>query len=342
MKMNKDTIVKNTFTAFALVLILVIEGCFSFLTLSWDWAVLTTVIFWVGVATRILLQILTRTASMNTFLPVARDKNKDLDRVKLKNERLSKLKDSDFPKWVENDLNLQIRREQWIIQINKKLAKLERKAKYKDRSLWLMDESTHPGVQIQKDKNRYCRKKKEYLSLLEDSYINQNIVNLPVKKCPHVDPALFDIPVTNVSNTDKYQLVAKTKQAILWTLTFATLTLTISTTIKNALQFGYNKETLITALVSMLVDVFFLCWQFVRGIADSYKIINDQEVIPYVNRNRILTQYVEYKTPEDRKDTLKQLLDQFENKKTDKEEKKEAAAEVVHKVAGAVAPYLIK
>lgn len=315
---NKETVVRNLFTIIAFILILIIEGCFSFLTLKWEWAVLGLVTFWVGIATRVLLQILARSASLNTFLPVARNKNEDLKNEKLTNTRLMKLKDSGFPKWVESILNIFIRKDNWKIQTNKKLSKLEKHAKYKDRALWLTDDSqivrvkkkTYTALEL-KAKNKYCRKKKEYLMLLDDKFIDDNILNLPVKHCPFVDPALFDIPVTNVSNTDKYQLVAKTKQAILWTLVFAALTMTVTTTIKNALQFGYNKDTLITALVSMLVDVLFLIWQVISSLMDAFKIINNQEVVPYVNRNRILTQYVEYKCPNDKKDVLNTMLEKM-------------------------------
>jgi hypothetical protein len=304
---NRDSLLKNLLSVLIIFAIFFVEGCFNFLELKFSFERVKEITFWISIGTRCTLMILVKSLAMLIFLDIARRKNENLTIEKTKNERLMKLKDADFPVWVEAVKNIEISIEAWKLKINKKLIRLEKFSKQSDRALYYKSKSD-PSIDI--STNRYCIKRQALEYLISDDYINQNLNCLNVK-CQRIDAAGFNIPVNIKHIGDKYQIFAKTKSAIAGSLFIASSWLFVMQIIKEAMAFDWAESIPLAVIVGLLLDLVFLIYQFFMGIIDSFKLIDEQEVLPYANRNRILEEYLYYKQP-DKKDKIDQLLIKLE------------------------------
>jgi hypothetical protein len=305
---NKDSLLKNLLSSLIIFAIFFIEGCFNFLTLKFSFEKTAEVTFWIAIGTRCALMVLVKSLAMLIFLDIARKKNNNLLAERTKNEKLMKLKDSDFSSYIETVKNPQIKIEAWKLKINKKLIRLERFSKHKNRALYYkskLDET------LDVSKNKYCIKRKRLEHMLSEEYIQQNAQCLDVK-CKQIDAAGFNVPVNIKCSDDKYQIFAKTKSAILGSLFIASSWLFIMQIIKEAMSFDWSESIPLAVIIGLLLDLVFLVYQFFMGIIDSFKLIDEQEVFPYSNRNRILEEYFYYKNP-DKKDKIEQLFSKLEN-----------------------------
>lgn len=309
---NKEVFFKNFISSIILFAIFFIEGCFNFLDFKFELTKVKNIDFWASVGTRCLLMLLVKVLAMTIFLDIARMKNVKLIAEKNKNEKLMKLKDADFSEYIVNVKNPEIAITAWKLKINKKLTILEKRSTRVDRNLYYSKSITD---ETSKRTNKYCIKRKEYEYMLSDEYIEQNKNCLNVN-CQRIDAAGFNVPV-NINNTDnKYQIFAKTKVAIAGSLFVASSWLFIMQIVRNALEFSWADSVPLVVIVGLVMDLIFLGYQFFTGVLDAFKIIDQQEVFPYVNRNRILEEYLFYKQP-DKKDKIKQLLDKLENTEND-------------------------
>ena len=312
---NKTTILKNTFSILLLILILVVEGCFNFLTFEFKIEKLLSLGFWTNVATKVVLLVLVRMWVMSIFIDIARNKNLELKFQRNVNERLLETKDDKFPRWVENVENRDIKIEFYKRKINKKLAKLEHHASSRDRMLYFSD-----NEEVKKA-NKYCQKRKELEYILTDEYIEKNFAWLDIKIYPQIDSAIFDCPVTNNNITKKYQLSSKTKNAILGTLLSACFVTLVIQTVWNSIELNGNKADLLVIMASLIMDFIFIGSQGLTGISNAFGIVEQQEILPYVNRNRILEKYMYYKNPDKLKETREWINQVKRECRNDKEQK---------------------
>lgn len=294
---HRTTILKNTFSILLLILILVVEGCFNFLTFEFKAERLLSLGFWTNVGTKVVLLILVKMWVMSIFIDVARNKNLDLKFVKKVNERLMETKDSNFSKWVENVENVEIRIEFYKRKISKKISRLEHRAKPSDRMLYFSEDI------VAKNNNKYCVKRAELEYLISDEYINNNIAWLDIKGYPMIDAAVFDCPINNDNIFKKYQLSAKTKTAIFTTLLSACFITLITQTIWNSIELSNSEASALVIIASLVMDIIFIGWQGLTGISTAFSIIEQQEILPFVNRNRILEKYLYYKNEDKLKET---------------------------------------
>lgn len=309
---NKTNILKNVFSILLLILILIVEGCFNFVTFEFNVEKLANLGFWTNVAFKVVLLVLVKMWVMSIFMDVARNKNKDLDFNKKLNEKLMQTKDDKFPKWVENVENKEIKIEFYKKKINKMIAKLEHEATPQDRMLYFNDDEEL------KLHSEYCVERAELEYLLTDEYIEKNYHWLDIKKYPQIDSAVFDCPIGNDNISKKYQLSAKTKTAIFTSLLSASIITIILQTVWNSIEMFKNDLDLLIIFSGLLMDFIFIVWQGLTGISSAFTIVEQQEVLPYVNRNRILEKYLYYKNPNDEKtvrDCINAMKDEIKNGK---------------------------
>lgn len=309
---NKTNILKNVFSILLLILILIVEGCFNFVTFEFNIEKLANLGFWTNVAFKVVLLVLVKMWVMSIFMDVARNKNKDLDFNKKLNEKLMQTKDDKFPKWVENVENKEIKIEFYKKKINKMIAKLEHEATPQDRMLYFNDDEEL------KLHSEYCVERAELEYLLTDEYIEKNYHWLDINKYPQIDSAVFDCPIGNDNISKKYQLSAKTKTAIFTSLLSASIITIILQTVWNSIEMFKNDLDLLIIFSGLLMDFIFIVWQGLTGISSAFTIVEQQEVLSYVNRNRILEKYLYYKNPNDEKtvrDCINTMKDEIKNGK---------------------------
>jgi hypothetical protein len=158
-----------------------------------------------------------------------------------------------------------------------------------------------------KSNNKYCVKRAELEYLISDEYINNNIAWLDINNYPIIDSAIFDCPIGNDNIHKKYQLSAKTKTAIFSSLLFASTSFLMIQTIWNAIELGKSDLDALVIFSTIIMDFIFIVWQGLTGIGTAFSIVEQQEVLPYVNRNRILEKYLYYKNPDNIKEVKEYL-----------------------------------
>ena len=161
---------------------------------------------------------------------------------------------------------------------------------------------------VQKNLNDYCNKRKELEYLVSEEYISKNINWLDVK-CPQVDSAVFDCPINNENINAKYQLSSRTKSAIFTSLLIASMMFFVLQTIWNSVELFANEGNLLVILAGLIMDCIFLLSQALSGVNTAFTIIDQQEVLPYVNRNRILEKYLYYKNDSQVEEVKKYLIE---------------------------------
>ena len=293
---HRTTILKNTFSILLLILILVVEGCFNFLTFEFKVSQLTNLGFWTNVGFKVLLLVLVKVWVMSIFIDVARNKNLDLNFVKTYNEKLMETKDNNFPKWIENVENVEIKVEFYKRKMNKVLQRLEHNATMHDRMLYFSDKEDIKAT------NDYCIKRAEIDYLMSDDYINNNIAWLDISDYPVIDSAIFDCPIGSDNIHKKYQLSAKTKTAIFTTLLSACIITLFTQTIWNSIELNRSETSVLVIFAGLIMDFIFIGWQGLTGMTSAFSIVEQQEILPYVNRNRILEKYLYYKNPDNTKE----------------------------------------
>lgn len=305
---NRSTIIKNVIAGILILLILIIEGCINFIEMEFHFENLLNPSLWVQTGTKVLLLVLIKMACMFIFLDVARRTNKQLV-VKTKlNDRLMKLKGADFPFFCENIKNKEIKKEAFTKKIQKQLRKLEKSAKPSDRFLYFNQDQFSQDLKLN---NRYCVRRKELEEKLTEEYQEKNYQFLDIKGYQQIDPAVFDMPIVT-RNVNKYQLTAKTKMSVGITILTSAIMLIITQSIWNASSLAPKDELPVIAItIGLLMDFIFIVWQSVTGITAAFTTINNQEVLPYCNRNRILQEYIFWREP-DKKDNLKKWIDNLE------------------------------
>lgn len=307
---HKTAIIKNVIAVLILVAIFAFEGCFNFATLSWNAASLIEPDYWVRIATKIFLLVSIKAICLLTFMDIARNTNVDLVTQLNLNKKLMKLKGQDFPDYIENVKNREIKIEAYKNKINVQITKLESKAKPMDRALYFTKDEKKYEM---RDNNPYCIKRKDLEYKKSDEYIEANYDYLDITGYAHIDTAVFEIPVAVHHEGNKYQMTSKTKSTIAIIFSTSIFSLIITQSIWNATGFNsIENYNALAILMNILIDLVFMVMQAFTGIRQAFTTIDTQEVLPYSNRNRILQEYIYWKEP-DKQDNIKTWIEALEN-----------------------------
>ncbi len=308
-KIDVSTLLKNLLAYIIIFLVLIIEGCFNFVELKFNVDAFYSIEFWAETFFRVFLLVVIRIAAMLIFLDIARAKNMDLRKAKEINDKYMKLKGDDFSEYMETVKNPSIKIKAWKEQVNKKLAKLEKKAKQEDRSLYYKKGEEY---KLQKENNEYCKQRKLLEEQLSNEYIKESIETLIIrKKYPKIDPTVFSLPVTVENLNKQYQITAKTKNAIISSIAISSSMAIIWRTIIQSLQPQPTEVYMLGVIINIIADLIFIIIQFWSGIIGAFSKIQSEEVTPYINRNEILKEYLHWKNPGN-PDTFAKWLTQLE------------------------------
>ncbi len=294
-KVDVSSLLKNLLAYVIIVLVLVIEGCFNFVNLEFHTERFVELEFWISIIFRVFLLVAVRSAAMLIFLDIARVKNMDLAKAKTINDRYMKLKGADFPEYIDTVKNPSIKIRAWKEQVNKELAKLEKKAKQEDRALYFKKGEEYD---LEKESNAYCKRRKLLEEQLSNEYIKENINTLIIThKYPKVDSAVFGLPVGTENLNKQYQIVARTKSAVAGSIAISAALAIVSQTVRNALGASPTDVYMLEVLIGIVMDLIFIVVQFWSGVISAFSKIKTEEVTPYVNRNEILKEYLFWKDP---------------------------------------------
>lgn len=303
---KRESFIKNFIITILLILILIVEGCFNFVEVGWKWQRLGDVAFWVDISTSVLLLILIRVLSILIIQPIVEKHNMDLFYQKKRNEKLMLARGNNIDAWtfwIDMIKNVLIRKEKHLEIINHKLSKLNYWAKDNDRALWY-DKSE--DKEIYKKNNKYCQKRKFLELQTSDEWIEENLNTIKVKGAAKLNAHAFDLPIASNIKENKYKIKGATKQTIAIAVLLAVIMMLFVNVLKRTLDYATNETLFLTLFINILIDIVLMGGQVISGWLDSIKIVNNEMLLPYVNRNNILIEYIYYKNTD--KDKVKAAI----------------------------------
>ena len=219
--------------------------------------------------------------------------------IKLYNH-LIKYKDDDFEYFITHIYNPKEKKKAYISLINRKIYKLNRFARKRDRLLYSSDlVSTETKL-----KNRYCIKRQELEDLKKDDFINKNLESLKVRYYI-VDATVFELEIDGSAiihgvktkgNVNAGKIKASTN-VILGMVGFSMFLTAIGLEL-NQEQFADQMVKFWHYLLKCVTDVGVVLWQTYRGMLNSRKIISQELTQPYVGRNKVLKEYYKWRFDE--------------------------------------------
>lgn len=303
---KRESFIKNFIITILIVLILVVEGCFNFVEVGWRWQRLEDVSFWVDISTCVLLLIFIRILSILIIQPIIEKHNKDLFYQRTRNEKLLLARGNNIDAWtfwIDMIKNVLIRKEKHLEIVNQKLSKLNSKAKDSDRALYY-DKSS--DKEIFKKTNKYCQKRGFLEMQKTDEWIEENLNTIDVKGAAKLNAHVFDLPIASNTKVDKYKIKGATRQTIAIAVLLAVIMMLFVNVLKRTLEYATNETLFLTLFINLLIDIVLMGGQVISGWLDSIKIVNNEMLLPYVNRNNILIEYIYYKNTD--KDKVKELI----------------------------------
>lgn len=301
---NSEKIGKTIVNTVLLIIIFAVFGCFDFLNMSFHFEYLANITFW----TRVIAKSIAGICAYNIGVNLSWDREIEKDVLLRENaekyERLNKLRDNkSFNKYIVEVFNPEEKKKAYISKINQKLYWLDKFSTNKSKLLYTLtsdDENRQREIELKKSVNRYCIKRKELEELKSEEYIAKNLDSISVRYS-YVDPIIFDIDIDGKSNYKGVKVKGSASQARAKKTSSVMLSMIGVSAFLTSIGLDANQEQFENQVVAFwhyvltcAEDVGVILWKVLSGIFASRKIINSEITRPLVDRNMILTKYIEW------------------------------------------------
>lgn len=304
---KKEKIVKQMINIFLLFIILMVFGCLDFATLTFHFEYLTSPNYWGTVGTKVIAGVCALNLGINFLYDSEVRKDGILQEAIAHNKKLMTYKQIDFEYYVLKVFNPNEKKKAYISYINKKINRLNRVSRAKDRLLYSSELEEN---QIKKEKNFYCRKRKELEMLKQDDYIDKNIDNISVRYY-EVDPSVFELEIdgsAKISGVKTRGSVSKGRlkasSSVIMGMILITSFFTAFGLEADSQEFTNNVVAFWHYCLKAIQDIGVVLWQFTRGMFESRKIVSQQLTEPYLGRNKVLESYLEWRLSTNQPDSL--------------------------------------
>lgn len=305
---KKEYWAKQIINALLLFIILLVFGCLDFARLKFHFEYLIDPSYWGTVLSKDVAGVCAFNIGINLMWEIEIRKNQILEAaIKLYNHLIS-FKGDDFEYFVVKVYNPREKRKAYISQINRKIYRLNRFSRARDKLLYSSDLEEN---QTKKLTNKYCIKRQELEDLKKEDYINKNLDSLKVKYYM-VDPTIFDLEIDGSAtihgvktrgNVNAGKVKASTS-VVLGMIGFSMFITAIGLEISQE-QFANQMVRFWHYLLKCITDVGIVLWQTYRGMLTSRKIISQELTQPYVGRNKVLKEYYKWQFESEKIDQKK-------------------------------------
>ena len=304
---KKEFIGKQIINAVLLFIILLVFGCLDFATLTVHLEYLLEASYWATVFSKMIAGVCAYNIGINLMWDTELRKAQQLaENIELYN-KLIKYKQNDFEYFVVHIYNPKEKTKAYISQINRKIYWLNRISRDKDQLLYSSD---LPERQEEKKKNKYCIRRKQLEELKSEDYIKKNLDSLKVKYY-EVNAASFELEIDGSTVVRGVKTVGNvglgkaraSAQVVLGMLGFSMFITSVGLEL-NAEQFEDQMLAFWHYLLKCATDVGIILWQTFRGMLQTRKIISRELTQPYVGRNAVLTEYLEWRLKTKQPDSL--------------------------------------
>ena len=273
-------------------------GCLDFATLTFHWEYITTASYWGTVGTKVIAGVCSYNIGINMLWDAELKKDKVLNDLIEKYNRLIKYKQIDFEYYVNKVFNIEEKTKAYISQINRKIYWLNRFSRNKDRLLYSSD---LPESQPLKQKNLYCIKRQELEDLKQPEFIKKNIDNIQVRYY-EVDPAVFELEIDGSAVIRGVQTKGnanfgriKASASMVMGMVIVSMFLTAFGLEADKQQFESQMVAFWHYCMKAIEDTAVVLWQFTRGMFQCRKIISQQITAPYSGRCFVLEHYIDWR-----------------------------------------------
>ena len=295
---RKEFIGKQIINGFLLFIILLVFGCLDFATLTFHIEYIFRISYWATVFSKTIAGVCAFNIGINLMWDTELAKDKILaDNIELYN-KLYRYKQNDFEYFVTHIYNPKEKTKAYISQINHRIYWLNKFSRGRDRLLYSSD---LPERQEEKKTNKYCIRRQELEDLKNPEFIKKNLDSLKVKYY-EVDATSFELEVDGSAVTHGVKTVghvglgkAKASVNVVLGMIGFSMFITAIGLEFNSEEFVDNMTAFWNYLLKCATDVGIVLWQTFRGMLNTRKIISSELTQPYVGRNKVLTEYLEWR-----------------------------------------------
>lgn len=304
---KKEFIGKQIINGFLLFIILLVFGCLDFATLTFHLEYLFEISYWATVFSKTVAGVCAFNIGINLMWDTELKKDTILADNIILYKKLHSYKQNDFEYFVTHVYNPKEKTKAYISQINRQIYWLNKVSKAKDRLLYSSD---LPEKQELKKTNKYCIHRQRLEDLKDPEFIKKNIDSLKVKYY-EVDATAFELEVDGTAVTRGVKTIgsvglgkAKASANVVIGMIGFSMFLTAIGLELNAEQFEDQMVAFWHYLLKCATDVGIILWQTFRGMLSTRKIISNELTRPYVGRNKVLTEYLEWRLSTNQPDSL--------------------------------------
>ena len=307
---NKERLFRTAMNVILTIVVLAVFGCFDFVNMEWDWTRVFTYAFWTRVTSKTVAAVCCFNIGINFNWEGALSTFYVLKETIKSYEALVKDKDDEnFEYYVNQVYNMESKKKAWINKINRKIYRLDRFAKNKDKLLYTSKipegvddyELKVQHLELKKQHNKYCIKRHELEELKSDSYINDNIGSITVRYSK-VNPSAFEMDINGKITDEDNKVTGNVALGKVKATSSVVLGVILVTAVMSAIVVSINQQQFVDQMqafwyyvLSATVDVGIIAWNLFRGTMACKSIIEEQIHRPYVNRNKVLKKFISWK-----------------------------------------------
>ena len=295
---KKEFIGKQVINGFLLFIILLVFGCLDFATLTFHIEYILKLSYWATVFSKTVAGVCAFNIGINLMWDTELAKDKILERNIVLYDKLYTYKQNDFEYYVVRIYNPKEKTKAYISQINHRIYLLNKFSRAYSRLLYSSD---LPERQEEKKTNKYCIRRQQLEDLKDEEFIKKNLDSLKVKYY-EVDPTSFELEVDGSAVIHGIKTVghvglgkAKASVNVILGMVGFSMFLTAIGLEFNAAQFADQMVAFWNYLLKCATDVGIVLWQTFRGMMKTRKIISEELTQVYVGRNKVLTDYLEWR-----------------------------------------------
>ena len=327
---KKEFIAKQFINTTLLFIILLVFGCLDFATLTFHFDFLLDINYWITSLSKTIAGVCAFNIGINLMWETEIKKDKILSSSIQLYNHLIKSKGDDFEYFVTHIFNPQEKKKAYISQINRKIYRLNRFSRAKDKLLY---SSELEERQVEKETNVYCIKRKELEELKSEEYIVKNLDSLNVRY-QMVDATVFELEIDGSSITTGVKTrgnvtigKARLSSNVILGMVLISMFITAITLELSKDEFANQMQRFWHYVLKCATDVGIVLWQTYRGMLSTRKLISSEYTQPYVGRNKVLREYYkwqfsEQKISKDQYDKLINFQEEIEVEMTSEELKK--------------------
>ena len=330
---HSEKIRRTIINSILVVMILIVFGCFDFLTWSFDFTKVVTIEYWTTISSKLVAAICSFNIGINFNWDSVISRAVELQKAIELYDILIKQKDNgNWDYYVNHIFNKVTKKKAYIQLINKKIYRLNRFSKDSDKILYssIIPANSENYEQLvnelneKKAHNKYCIRRKELEYLKSDEYIKNNLSSITVRYS-RVDPSVFDLEIDAKPKVDNIVVKGNVGLGKVKESSTVALSMVIVSMFTTALVISINQQQFVDQmqafwyyLLTCVVDTGIIIWNVFRGTRSASAIVSKQLTFPYVNRNKVLTGYIQWKKENNIKPTesfteINRLVDEENN-----------------------------